>query len=536
MTVNIYKPRYKISFLAKSKVWSYKDSRLRRFFNIRGRKLVRRGLFKRYVIVFNNMKWTIARRYIRPFMRRRSAVKRRYKTAFYNKQQLRHFYGKIREETFRNFFKNHLVGVNTRNNSYYSALECRADMFLFRTRLLPTLYAAKQFVQHQGIELNDRIEKSSNALVRPGTILTFDSKYWKLFSDFLDDRIYFRLYGTQIWEKRAFTRLKKKVRWISRVNRKKVKKEYFLLRKLYSLKSKIKPQFKKFIQHYLNKITSWEIKKVNQNKVFNIKFSKELKEFLKEIDSLRKEIVIVWEELNKIKITNFKIKRQKRHFRNFNLKWEKNHIKKSIKTWRLSQANFLKSISNIVTIYTKINNLFFKAKLLELNYRISFIKKAITHENILENKDNNLKLKSLLEKTYEHSIKRKNHLVEKNMFLLEKFKKLLEPIIRRRIRYRRWWRPKFNRFKFGSNNLEQKEILVRKTALYYFLIYRRFKANRKLSIPRLKSVHWYIPRYIYFDFKSLRAVFLHNPLPEEIHYSFKCSLPKIHSFYRSIGV
>jgi len=110
-------------------------------------------------------------------MRRRSAVKRRYKTAFYNKQQLRHFYGKIREETFRNFFKNHLVGVNMRNNSYYSALECRADMFLFRTRLLPTLYAAKQFVQHQGIELNDRIEKSSNALVRPGTILTFDSKY-----------------------------------------------------------------------------------------------------------------------------------------------------------------------------------------------------------------------------------------------------------------------------------------------------------------------------------------------------------------------
>lgn len=58
---NVYKPRYKLAFQAKSKIWPYKNSRLRRFFNIRGRKLVRRGLFKRYVLVLNNMKWTIAR-------------------------------------------------------------------------------------------------------------------------------------------------------------------------------------------------------------------------------------------------------------------------------------------------------------------------------------------------------------------------------------------------------------------------------------------------------------------------------------------
>jgi hypothetical protein len=54
--MHINKPRYRIPFQAQSKVWSYKDSRLRRFFNIRGRKLVRRGNFKRYVLVFNNMK------------------------------------------------------------------------------------------------------------------------------------------------------------------------------------------------------------------------------------------------------------------------------------------------------------------------------------------------------------------------------------------------------------------------------------------------------------------------------------------------
>jgi len=46
MKKNVFKPRYKIAFLAKNKIWYYKDSRLRRFFNIRGKKLIRRGLFK----------------------------------------------------------------------------------------------------------------------------------------------------------------------------------------------------------------------------------------------------------------------------------------------------------------------------------------------------------------------------------------------------------------------------------------------------------------------------------------------------------
>jgi hypothetical protein len=53
---NVYKPRYKIAFQAKSKNFIYKNCRMRRFFNIRGRKIQRRGYFKRIVLVFNNMK------------------------------------------------------------------------------------------------------------------------------------------------------------------------------------------------------------------------------------------------------------------------------------------------------------------------------------------------------------------------------------------------------------------------------------------------------------------------------------------------
>jgi hypothetical protein len=104
---------------------------------------------------------------------------------------------------------------------------------------------------------------------------------------------------------------------------------------------------------------------------------------------------------------------------------------------------------------------------------------------------------------------------------------MLEPFIKRKIRYKRWV--------VSKSILGSKQKVLRRSPLYYFLIYRRLKKARRLSIPRLKSVHWYIPSYIHFDFRTMQAVFLHHPLPEEIFYSFKCSLPKITSFYRSRG-
>jgi ribosomal protein S4 len=48
------------------------------------------------------------------------------------------------------------------------------DMFLYRTRLLPTIYAANQYIYYQGININGRYEKSPHALIRPGDIFYFD--------------------------------------------------------------------------------------------------------------------------------------------------------------------------------------------------------------------------------------------------------------------------------------------------------------------------------------------------------------------------
>lgn len=227
---NVYKPRYRIAFLAKSKVWPYKNSRMRRFFNIRGRKLVRKGLFKRIVLVLNKMKWTVSRRYIRPVSRTRRSKKREFKNSFYVKQQLKAFYGFSKEQALRSFFKRYMGGAKTRTGLFLSAIESRLDVFLFRVRFLPTIYACKQFIRYYGIRLNWDLKKKPDTKVRPGDMIVFTSPYWDHFSRSLLVRLYWRNVGLDRFKRRLFLESRYKMLWLRKRSRF-YKKNFFLLAK-----------------------------------------------------------------------------------------------------------------------------------------------------------------------------------------------------------------------------------------------------------------------------------------------------------------
>lgn len=188
---NVYKPRYTLAYLAKSKIWPYKDSYLRRFYALRARSVQRRGLFSHCILVATTRKWTLARRFIRPFRRRVGSstaagvggktaygrpAKRRYRESFYTKQQLRFFHGKRKESTFRYLFQHYQNAVGKRTNAFFSTLESRIDMFFFRRRLLPTIFACHQFIHHHGLQLNGNLERSPGATVRVGDIVTLPVK------------------------------------------------------------------------------------------------------------------------------------------------------------------------------------------------------------------------------------------------------------------------------------------------------------------------------------------------------------------------
>ena len=77
---------------------------------------------------------------------------------------------------------------------------------------------------------------------------------------------------------------------------------------------------------------------------------------------------------------------------------------------------------------------------------------------------------------------------------------------------------------------------LRGNVLTYFLIRYQRRFKRAKHIPRLKKIHWAIPSYMHFDPLTLRAVLLYPPKPNQIHYSFKCSLISIASFYKSLAL
>ena len=58
---NFYKPRYKIAFRTNSKCLPYKNSRLSKFVDKRGNRLVRKGYWHRRQLKLKNLKWFLIR-------------------------------------------------------------------------------------------------------------------------------------------------------------------------------------------------------------------------------------------------------------------------------------------------------------------------------------------------------------------------------------------------------------------------------------------------------------------------------------------
>lgn len=593
---NVYKPRYKLAFQAKSKIWPYKNSRLRRFFNIRGRKILRRGFFKRIVMVFNNMKWTIARRYIRPEMRRRKARKRRYRDAFYNKQKLRLFYGKIKETRFRTFYQKYLINSVNRNRSFFAALERRLDIFFFRSRLLPTIFACNQYIHHYGLSVNKKLEYSSHILLNPGDTISISKTHWAGLFWSLHYRIFNRAYGKEVSIKRKYHLLKKKTRWL----RKKIinltwlfflrqkfyqiyelllkSQKYFLfyfdslfykvynfykrpLTTLNNIERKIRLNFENLIKrleelfikyqiifnNYLKYISSINKLYKNIQLAFYSKFFKKKKFLWRSKTQKRKHRVFLfllrlkykyipanflkfkWQVKNNFLNKNIRLSDLLQKLKTEGFKDKKSHlpleIKKKIKNFAFNlSANKIYLYNKIpmltLNLYKEIYMLFVYLKLEELQYY------NILLSSFKGQDSSDLSWIPFLESYIDKEI---DLVIVKSIMLRKKFNKyfalylrkiFIKQKLRTHIRY----------------NRKLKKFLPKPNTLIYFLLNKKYKKKRRLKIFRLKFVHWSIPKYVQFDFRTLRAIFLYSPTPNEIHYSFKCSLTKITAFYKSLAL
>ena len=132
------------------------------------------------------MKWTVVRRKMVPYVRTKNRFRFNYKNLFYTKQQLKNFYGGLREYKLRNIFKKTWnVELFYRRNIFIGALEQRLNMVLFRMRLLPTIFASTQYIMHKGIYVNNDLITLPSYRVRIGAIVSIPQDQWFIFYKFL---------------------------------------------------------------------------------------------------------------------------------------------------------------------------------------------------------------------------------------------------------------------------------------------------------------------------------------------------------------
>ena len=92
------------------------------------------------------------------------------------KQTLKGYYGNITERQFRTIFAeaNRLRGDTGEN--MIGLLERRLDAAVYRAKLAPTPFAARQIVSHGHVKVNGKRLNVSSALLKPGDVIELSEK------------------------------------------------------------------------------------------------------------------------------------------------------------------------------------------------------------------------------------------------------------------------------------------------------------------------------------------------------------------------
>lgn len=99
-----------------------------------------------------------------------------YGTQLQAKQKLKGYYGNITERQFRKIFAeaNRLRGDTGEN--MIGLLERRLDAAVYRAKLAPTPFAARQIVSHGHVKVNGKRLNVSSALLKPGDVIELSEK------------------------------------------------------------------------------------------------------------------------------------------------------------------------------------------------------------------------------------------------------------------------------------------------------------------------------------------------------------------------
>ena len=92
------------------------------------------------------------------------------------KQKLKGYYGNVTEKQFRKLYEEASRRRGDTAENMIGLLERRLDMVVFRANFVPTIFAARQFINHGHVRVNGRRVNIPSFMVREGDILEVQDK------------------------------------------------------------------------------------------------------------------------------------------------------------------------------------------------------------------------------------------------------------------------------------------------------------------------------------------------------------------------
>lgn len=531
---NTFKPKLKICYTTKNRVWFNKNSKFINFYNFRRRIILKRNRFyKRYFLKSKNIKWTLTRRFmywnslnkIRSKLKRNKNRKKHnfYKDSLYSKQQLKKFYGKTKEkDIIKLFIKNWYSNKKWRQYNFFFSLERRLDIILYRLRFLPTIYSCNQYITFNGLLVNDILYKRPHLNTSVGDIISFRLKHWSLFFSIYENKLQHRKLGFMINKKRNLKKFSLAFfKIFNNIKKKRYQFSYNDIRTNLIIKNKINFRKKNQVSNKSVRLSK-NIRPLNSYKKIypSHSYSLEINPFFSYNKKKRKKDLIIHQKRKPI-------------FQKF----KKSELVKRFKNDK-SNSHSIEKVFNI-----KSHNRYQRLQNIKL------------HENIRRHK---IYLKKTKPKT-SNDIKiplfdinkKKNKKKTKKEKLAKKLQSSLYIPFYFHLSDNKKFKPEKNKENLYSNSIysflkkkknKNKNILLFKylKELYFFRLKYKTKIRDKSIFSFSKEGYlynhfFYIPSYFEMDSHTLRFGILKLPKPEDIKYSFNCSLNNLISFYKDRG-
>jgi len=88
------------------------------------------------------------------------------------KQKLKGYYGSISEKQFNNIYKEAVRRPGDTSEHLVGLLESRLDAIVYRAKFVPTVFAARQFVNHGHVRVNGQRVNIPSYRCKPGDVIS----------------------------------------------------------------------------------------------------------------------------------------------------------------------------------------------------------------------------------------------------------------------------------------------------------------------------------------------------------------------------